>query len=264
MSENLDTSTENAETGVENKNASTENAGTGVENTGAIAENGNNDSPPLSPWEQRMLERSLDSARVQALARSGEFVHAALALLEEEGSTEFTVQDVVRHSGGSLRRFYQLFSSKDDLVLALFEELIAQLVEHIPPSVHAGAPPLQRLEICARTLWDFVRGEDAPPAKIVRSMAALHNQLAATHPDGLRLAWDPLRQLISGIIADGVVDGSVRSDIEVEELSELFFDVSLAAHIFAVGRVRTAHSRFEGLWAFCLGALRPPPELIGA
>ena len=244
----------------ENIDIDTENIDTGVENTNIQVENEDSELAALSSWEQRMLERSLDSARVQALARSGEFVHAALALLEEEGSVEFTVQDVVQRSGGSLRRFYQLFSSKDDLVLALFEELITQLVEHIPASVQAGAPPLVRLEVCVRTLWDFVRGQDAPPAKIVRSMAALHNQLAAVRPDGLRLAWDPLRQLISGIIADGVADGSIRSDIEVEELSDLFFDVSLAAHIFAIGRIGSTHARFEGLWRFCLGALRPPPE----
>ena len=243
----------------ENIDIDAENKDVSAENTDIQVENADSELAALSPWEQRMLERSLDSARVQALARSGEFVHAALALLEEEGSVDFTVQDVVQHSGGSLRRFYQLFSSKDDLVLALFEELITQLVEHIPESVQAGAPPLQRLEICVRTLWDFVGGEDAPPAKIVRSMAALHNQLAAARPDGLRLAWDPLRQLISGIIADGVADGSIRSDIEVEELSDLFFDVSLAAHIFAIGRFGSTHARFEGLWSFCLGALRPPP-----
>ena len=251
--------TENSDVASENKKAVVENSDFVPENEDVRTESADADLSDLSPWEQRMLERSLDSARVQALARSGEFVHAALALLEEEGSVEFTVQDVVQRSGGSLRRFYQLFSSKDDLVLALFEELITQLVEHIPASVQAGAPPLERLEICVRTLWDFVRGEDAPPAKIVRSMAALHNQLAATRPDGMRLAWDPLRQLISSIIAEGVADGSIRSDIEVEELSDLFFDVSLAAHIFAIGRVGSAHGRFDGLWAFCLGALRPPP-----
>ncbi len=252
MPENFDIDTENIETDAENVEI-------GVENPDIQAENADSELTALSTWEQRMLERSLDSARIQALARSGEFVHAALALLEEEGSVEFTVQDVVQRSGGSLRRFYQLFSSKDDLVLALFEELITQLVEHIPATVQAGAPPLVRLEICVRTLWDFVRGQDAPPAKIVRSMATLHNQLAAARPEGLRLAWDPLRQLITGIIADGVADGSIRSDIDVEELSDLFFDVSLAAHIFALGRVGSTHARFDPLWAFCLGALQPPP-----
>lgn len=253
MPENLDIDIENTETSVENTNIDDEN-------TETTAENLDSELTALSSWEQRMLERSLDRARVQALARSGEFVHAALALLEEEESVDFTVQDVVQRSGGSLRRFYQLFSSKDDLLLALFEELITQLVEHIPATVLAGAPPLHRLEICVRTLWDFVRGQDAPSARVVRAMAALHNQLAVARPDGLRLAWDPLRQLISGIIADGVDDGSIRSDIEVEELSELFFDVSLASHLFALGRVGSAHSRFEGLWGFCLGALRPPTE----
>ncbi len=238
----------------------TENIDAEIENAESGVENVETDVSALSSWEQRMLERSLDSARVQALARSGEFVHAALALLEEQGSDDFTVQDVVQRSGGSLRRFYQLFSSKDDLILALFEELITQLVEHIPDTVEAGAPPLERLEICVRTFWDFVRGQDAPPAKIVRTMAALHNQLAAARPDGLRLAWDPLRQLISGIIADGVADGSVRSDIDVEELADLFFNVSLAAHLFALGRVGSTHARFDPLWAFCLGALRPPVE----
>ena len=241
-------------------NNDTENTDTVAENAGTSIENADTDLSALSSWEQRMLERSLDNARVQALARSGEFVHAALALLEEEGSVEFTVQDVVRRSGGSLRRFYQLFSSKDDLVLALFEELITQLVEHIIVTVQAGDTPLDKLELCVRTLWDFVRGQDAPPAKITRSMAALHHQLAATRPDGLRLAWDTLRQLVMGIIADGVADGSIRSDIEVEELADLFFETTLAAHLSSLRRGGAAHARFEGLWGFCLGALRPPPE----
>lgn len=231
-----------------------------TENSEIIAENPSNDSLSLSSWEQRMLERSLDNARVQALARSGEFVHAALALLDEEGSVEFTVQDVVQRSGGSLRRFYQLFSSKDDLVLALFEELITQLVELITEAMEAGSTPLDELEICARTLWDFVKGREAPPAKTTRTLAALHHQLAATRPDGLRLAWDSLRQIIFGVIADGAADGSVRSDIEVEELADLFFETTLAALLSALRRTGSAHASFESLWGFCLGALRPQPS----
>jgi hypothetical protein len=83
------------------------------------------DGQPLSGWQQRALDRSLVEAKRRALDKSNGFVRAAMALLAETGTLTFTVQDVVDRSQLSLRGFYQTFASKDDLLLALFEEYIA-------------------------------------------------------------------------------------------------------------------------------------------
>ena len=79
----------------------------------------------LSGWQQRALDRSLVEAKRRALNKSNGFVEAAMELLDETGGLNFTVQDVVDRSKLSLRSFYQTFASKDDLLLALFEECVA-------------------------------------------------------------------------------------------------------------------------------------------
>ena len=83
----------------------------------------------LSGWQQRALDRSLVEAKRRALNKSNGFVEAAMELLDETGGLNFTVQDVVDRSKLSLRSFYQTFASKDDLLLALFEECVASAAE---------------------------------------------------------------------------------------------------------------------------------------
>src|SRR5271170_6718764 len=63
------------------------------------------------------------------VTRGDRFIKTAVEILGETGRTDFTVQEVVARSKTSLRAFYQHFSSKDELLLALFERTIAQSVE---------------------------------------------------------------------------------------------------------------------------------------
>jgi len=66
----------------------------------------------------------LRTARAKAASRSDRFIQTAVELLSETGRTDFTVQELVERSKTSLRSFYQHFGSKDELLLALFEEVI--------------------------------------------------------------------------------------------------------------------------------------------
>src|SRR4051794_41643141 len=75
-------------------------------------------------WRERAVERSLRNARAKAMSRSDRFIEVAMDLLNETGRTDFTVQELVERSKTSLRSFYQHFGSKDELLLALFEEVI--------------------------------------------------------------------------------------------------------------------------------------------
>ncbi len=53
-------------------------------------------------------------------------MRSALAILGETGRTDFTVLEVVERSKTSLRSFYQHFSTKDELLLALIEKIMAE------------------------------------------------------------------------------------------------------------------------------------------
>jgi len=80
-------------------------------------------------WRQRAVSRSLTAARSRAEQRIQRFLDAAFELIDEKGTTEFTIQEVIDRSKQSLRGFYQYFDGKDELILALFEEMVRECIE---------------------------------------------------------------------------------------------------------------------------------------
>jgi len=85
----------------------------------------------VTSFSQR-IERAIEEAAWPATTKpnrptSGRrFIKTAVEILRETGRTDFTVQEVVARSKTSLRAFYQHFSSKDELLIALLERTMAQ------------------------------------------------------------------------------------------------------------------------------------------
>src|SRR5579872_2505960 len=73
--------------------------------------------------DQALMADPTDEAEI---TRGDRFIKTAVAILRETGRTDFTVQEVVARSKTSLRAFYQHFSSKDELLIALLERTMAQ------------------------------------------------------------------------------------------------------------------------------------------
>jgi AcrR family transcriptional regulator len=90
-------------------------------------------TPDAADWHRRVVARSLRAATQRSIDRGSTLIRAAAALLERSGGDGFTVQDVADETGQSLRTLYQYFESKDDLLLAVFEEAMhtyAHMVRH--------------------------------------------------------------------------------------------------------------------------------------
>jgi len=79
-------------------------------------------------WRQRAVSKSLSAARTRAEQRVQRLLDAAFELIDEKGTAEFTIQEVVDRSGQSLRGFYQYFEGKDELLFALLEESIEEAI----------------------------------------------------------------------------------------------------------------------------------------
>src|SRR6185436_3385985 len=96
-------------------------------------------------WRQRAVSKSLSAARTRAENRVQGLLDAAFALIDERGTTEFTIQEVVDRSKQSLRGFYQYFDSKDQLLFALLEESIRESLEDLRAAVESESEPLLQL-----------------------------------------------------------------------------------------------------------------------
>src|SRR5215468_2045500 len=116
-------------------------------------------------WRQRAVSRSLSAARSRAEQRVQRFLDAALDLIDEKGTTDFTIQEVVDRSKQSLRGFYQYFDGKDELLLALFEEHIRESIEDIRKVVDAESDPIARLRAFTMRLHEWCEPSGTSPRK---------------------------------------------------------------------------------------------------
>src|SRR6195256_499936 len=96
-------------------------------------------------WRQRAVSRSLHAARSRAEQRVQRFLDAAFELIDEKGTTDFTIQEVIDRSKQSLRGFYQYFDGKDELLLALFEDSVLESEADLRDVVDAESDPIARL-----------------------------------------------------------------------------------------------------------------------
>jgi AcrR family transcriptional regulator len=164
------------------------------------------------------VARSLDSARARAENRLQRFLDAALELMNEgEPHKDFTVQEVVERSGQSLRLFYQYFSGKHELLLALFEETVRSSTELLREKIAGETDALGRLHRFVVEYYRLCRpapGGDptgwSPTAPVLVDFA---QQLLTRHPAEAAQAFAPLVSLFSEVLDQAGAAGTIRSDL---------------------------------------------------
>jgi AcrR family transcriptional regulator len=204
-----------------------------------------------SGWRQRAVERSLQSAKARAVRRSDRFIAAATELLVETGRTDFTVQEVVEGSGMSLRSFYQHFASKDELLLAVFEELIAEWAARLAVEIRRHDDPVGQLRAYVLGMYRSVPDDRAQ----TRALTIFHMRLAETHPAEFAHAIAPQVDLLHEIVAAGIASGAFRQDVDAMQLTMILTQTLVSMmHLSVLG----AHwggtpVDEDALWAFCAG-----------
>ena len=145
---------------------------------------------------------------VDAEPRERRFMKSALAILGETGRTDFTVLEVVERSKTSLRSFYQHFSTKDELLLALIDKIMSE-------SAKKWREDTTGLESTAalRVLIDRIctPAESTTQDKVNRGLTYYNDHLAETLPREYARVLSPLHELIKDIINRGIADGSFRA-----------------------------------------------------
>lgn len=212
-------------------------------------------------WEERSVQRVVETGRQQLLERSRKIVEAAYELLEE-GLEELTIRAVLAKTGLSRRAFYERFSGKDDLVLAVFEHTIRRAEVHYREQIRRMTDPLERLHlivswiVCGREVLEGNerdRGDRRGAA-----MSREHLRLAESRPEELQAALRPLLSLIAEQLSDGMAVGVVR-DGDPRRLASLVYNlVSTTVHTELLSPVTARADReqlADEIWEFCRRAV---------
>jgi uncharacterized protein (TIGR00369 family) len=186
--------------------------------------------------------------------RGAGFIKIAVEILGETGRTDFTVQEVVARSKTSLRAFYQHFSSKDELLLALFDRTMAQ-------STRAWRAETAELESTAamKLVIDRISAqpESSTQDSLNRALSLYNQHLAETRPRDYARVLSPLHQLISDIVQRGITEGVFQPALDVGSAAAIIMQTVLGAlRLHSLGAELTgAPIDAAQLYDFCIRAL---------
>jgi AcrR family transcriptional regulator len=201
--------------------------------------------------------RSPDAAGVDIEPRERRFMKSALAILGETGRTDFTVLEVVERSKTSLRSFYQHFTTKDELLLALVDKIMSESTKKWREDT-AGVESTAALRILIDRIC--TPAESSTQDRVNRGLTNYNDHLAETLPREYARVLSPLHELIKDIINRGIDEGTFRTGITVDATAALIMQSALGAMRLQVlgAELNGAPIDADHIYEFCLAGLVRP------
>ncbi|MDT5312209.1 MAG: hypothetical protein QOE74_1229 [Mycobacterium sp.] len=182
-------------------------------------------------------------------------MRSALSILGETGRTDFTVLEVVERSKTSLRSFYQHFSTKDELLLALVDRIMNEsTLRWRAETDPLAAPEALRLLIAKISAPAASTTQDS----INRGLTFYNDHLAETMPREYARVLSPVNALIKDILERGMAEGSFDPHLEADPTATLIMQSTLGALRLRVLGAELNGTPLEGqqIYDFCLRALK--------
>jgi AcrR family transcriptional regulator len=210
-------------------------------------------------WRQRAVSKSLSAARTRAEQRVQRILDAAFELIDERGTTEFTIQEVVERSKQSLRGFYQYFEGKDELLFALLEESIRESVTDLRKVVEPESEPIERLRVFTIRLHEWCEPIGKQRKRGAHNRLPLSEfslQIAIKDPERVATVVAPISRMLVELLDAAVAAGSVqvadtqRSAVLIQQTVMYGW---LMNRVVQAPRLRVTA---EDAWEFCLRGLR--------
>ena len=158
--------------------------------------------------------------------RGDRFIKTAVEILGETGRTDFTVQEVVARSKTSLRAFYQHFSGKDELLLALFDRTIAQSAQSWRTET-TGLDSTAALKLVLDRISQ--QPESSTQDSLNRALSLYNQHLAETRPREYARVLSPLHQLIRDIVGQGITEGVFNPGLDVGAAAAIVMQTMVGA-----------------------------------
>jgi len=221
------------------------------------------DSETVS-WREMAVARSLDSARTRAENRVHRFMAAASELVNASDRKDFTVQEVVERSGQSLRSFYQHFDGKHELLLALFEESVAQTTQFLRAKVDEETGPLERLH---RFVVEYYRACSRPTGKGAQArkgappvVTDFAQQLLTERPREAARAFAPLVAIFRELLDDASTAGVVRAGLPGRATGMILEGIMFNAFASTIAGSPSGNDKAasEELWDLVLHGIATP------
>jgi AcrR family transcriptional regulator len=204
-------------------------------------------------WQRRVVGRSLRTAAERSVDRGMNLIRAATTVLDRANGLDITVQEVADEAGQSLRTLYQYFESKDDLLLAVFEEAMRMYAQLVERSIRGLDDPLERL---AGAIVAAVRMPELSGSGVNSGLARLRLRLSESRAEMVGSAQSAITSLIRSLVEEAAAAGEIQApDPEgvtfmILSLNAAFITTGTLGNDAGVGRPDVV-----GITSFCLRGL---------
>jgi AcrR family transcriptional regulator len=207
-------------------------------------------------------EETAESSEPEECLRRQSIIAAANELLDRGGLEELTIRAMLKRTGLARRAFYERFSSKDDLVLAVFADTLEQAGAFLAEQVSREPDAVAQLRAIVMGL---VLGTEPSQGGIgARRVAAIvreHLRLAQSRPAELESALRPLLQVIADRISAGIRAGQLRDCDPVLQARLIYNLIASTVHIELLMEESGEAAGFrrqrlaDEIWEFCRRAI---------
>jgi uncharacterized protein (TIGR00369 family) len=136
------------------------------------------------------------------------------------------VQEVVARSKTSLRAFYQHFSSKDELLIALLERTMAQSTQ-VWRDETTGLDSTAAIKLIIDRI--SAEPESSTQDSLNRAMNLYNQHLSETRPRDYARVLSPLHDLLRDVVQRGITEGVFRPNLDVGPAAAIVMQTILGA-----------------------------------
>jgi AcrR family transcriptional regulator len=208
----------------------------------------------MTEWADRLADRSpmVQRSRSRSVQQGRVLIDAARRLIVTKGES-FTTHDLVKEAGVALQTFYRYFASKDQLLLAVIEDMVVEACAGYEVRAQGMVDPIDRLHSHITSVVDELA--DAPDGgAYARFIATEHWRLSRLLPDEVASATKPYTDLLRSEIVAATDAGTLRST-DPERDAWLTTQLVLSVFHHHSFSAETDPALAADLWRYCLGGL---------
>ena len=207
---------------------------------------------------ERAVQRSpvVSRSRDRQIELTKTVIAAARRLIDTRGD-RFTIQELVTEAGVALQTFYRLFATKDDLLLAVLDDMIGEACASLEAAARGLPDPVARVRFYVTQVVQILDREETLVRRPVQHRATLAALPAVPRRD---VAGQPAlhRSASPGNWSAARTEGLLP---ETDPPRDAWFITQLVMavyhHYAFAGSEGGVTTTAEDLWQFCRRALGP-------
>jgi AcrR family transcriptional regulator len=160
--------------------------------------------------------------RQNTVIRQGQIIDAARKLIIKYGSEHVTVSRIAKGVGISEAAIYRHFKSKRDILSLLVEHIEASLVKDITITRAEGQTPLELLDSILRSHISAIERRRGISFQVIAEIVSLGDKKLNKKVSN---TINKYISYIKGLLSEGVKNGEVRENIDLEAAAMLLFSM---------------------------------------